>query len=207
MAVNHFLNRTKQRVANVILFLRTTPPERMQGYARAGLQNLGSLGVIGIGILVMCLVMYFSALLPGSENLQKLRDRVEQQARPGIKPGSKVDAAKDPAEQLEIFYRAFPARSSVPASLEKIYRAAEEDSLRLDQAEYKATTAISGKLIRYQVTLPLRGDYSNIHKFLVHVLREIPTASLERVLFERKKIDDAAVDATVTLVLHLGPEL
>lgn len=207
MAVNNFLKNTKQRIAAVILFLRTTPPERMQGYARAGLQELGVFGVIGIGILVMCLVMYFSALRPGVENLQILRGKVEQQARPGIKPGGMVDAAGDPAEQLEIFYRAFPARSSVPASLEKIYRAAEEENLRFDQAEYKASTAISGKLVRYQVTLPLRGDYSNIHKFLVHVLREIPTASLERVLFERKKIDDSAVDASVTLVLHLGPEI
>lgn len=206
MAVNHFLKNTERRVAAVILFLRTTPPERMQGYARAGLQELGVFGVIGIGVLVMCLVMYFSALRPGAENLQILRDKVEQQARPGIKPGGVVDAAGDPAEQLEIFYRAFPTRSSVPVSLEKIYRAAEEENLRLDQAEYKASTAISGKLVRYQVTLPLRGGYSNIHKFLVHVLRDIPTASLERVLFERKKIDDSAVDASVTLVLHLGPE-
>lgn len=207
MAVNLFIKKIKQRVSAVNLFLRTTPPERFQGYARAGLQELGLLGVIGIGIFVMCVVMYLSAIRPGTESLQSLRDKVEQQNRPGIKPGGMVDAARDPAEQLEIFYRAFPARSSVPASLEKIYRAAEEENLRLDQAEYKASTAIVGKLVRYQVTLPLRGGYANIHKFLVHVLREIPTASLERVLFERKKIDDAAVDATVTLVLHLGPEI
>ena len=77
----------------------------------------------------------------------------------------------------------------------------------LDQADYKASSAIAGKLTRYQVTLPIRGGYSNIHKFLVQVLRDIPTASLERVLFERKKINDSSVDATVTFVLHLGPEL
>jgi len=205
-AVIKFFGLILQHIAEAIIFLRNTPPERIRGYARAGLLELGWLGIVGIGIFVMCLVLYFSTLRPGYQKLQMLRDKVEQQAKPAIKLGGTVDASKDPSEQLAIFYRAFPLRSSVPESLEKIYHAAADEGLKLDRAEYKASSAITGKLTRYQVTLPLRGGYSNIHKFLVRVLREIPTASLERVLFERKKVDDSAVDATVTLVLHLGPE-
>jgi Tfp pilus assembly protein PilO len=194
-----------QRIAVAQVFLRNTPPERIRWYALAGLLELGWLGIVGIGIFVMCMVLYFSALRPGEERLQVLRDRVEQQAKPGIKPGSTVDASKDPVEQLAIFYRAFPLRSSVPKSLETIYLAAADEGLKLDQADYKASSFNAGKLTRYQITFPIKGGYSNIHKFLVRVLREIPTASLERVLFERKKINDTSVDATVTLVLHLGP--
>lgn len=196
----------QQRITIAKAFLRNTPPVRIRGYAHAGLLELGWLGIVGIGIFVMCLVLYFSALRPGEERLQILRYKVEQQAKPGIKPGGTVDASKDPAEQLAIFYRAFPLRSSVPQSLEKIYLAAADEGLRLDQADYKASSVNVGKLTRYQITFPIKGGYSNIHKFLVRVLQEIPTASLERVLFERKKINDTSVDATVTLVLHLGPE-
>lgn len=201
-----FFGQIPQHIAGVKVFLRDTPPERIRGYARAGLHELGWLGIVGIGIFVMCLVFYFSALRPSEARLQKLRDKVEQQARPAIKPGGTVDAGKDPVEQLAIFYRAFPLRSSVPESLEKIYLAASEEGLRLDHADYKATSVNAGKLTRYQITFPIKGGYSNIHKFLVRVLRDVPTSSLERVLFERKKINDSAVDATVTLVLHLGPE-
>lgn len=201
-----FFERLPQRSVTLVHFLRTTPPDRMRSYAHAGLLELGWLGIVGIGILVMCLVWYFSALRPSENKLMQLRDKVEQQSKSGIQPGSVVDEKKNPTEQLAIFYRAFPLRNSVSASLEKIYLAAANEGLHLDQAEYKATSAIAGKLTRYQVTLPLRGGYANVHKFLVQVLKEVPTASLERVLFERKKVDDANVDANVMFVLHLGPE-
>lgn len=204
---NQPVNRFVQRIIAPFTLLRHTPPDRLRSHALAGLQDLGILGIVGIGILVMCCVMYFSALRPAAEKLQLLRIKVAQQENPSFKPGGTVDVGKNPAEQLEIFYRAFPSRSSVPGALEIIYQAAAVEGLRLDQAEYKASSAIAGKLTRYQVTLPIRGGYSNIHKFLVHVLREVPTISLERVLFERKKINESTVDATVTFVLHLGPEV
>jgi len=194
-------------VVSTISKVRNTPHERLFGIARAALMEFGSLGIVGIGIFIMCIVFYFSALSPGEDKLQVLREKADQLGKSGIKLGGSVDAGKDPSEQLAIFYRAFPTRKSVSAALEMIYVAASEEGLRLDQADYKASNMNSGKLTRYQVTMPIRGGYSNIHKFLVRVLREVPTASLEHVLFERKKINDAAVDATVTLVLHLGPEL
>lgn len=205
--VTKLFEQLTQRYAAIKYAITNTPPDRIRGYVRAGLFELGWFGIIGVGIFVMCAVFYFSALQPGEERVRMLRDKFVQMDKPGIKPGGSVDAGPNQAEQLAIFYAAFPVRSSVPASLEKIYSAAAEEGLSLDRADYKASSAIAGKLTRYQLTLPIKGGYSSIHKFLVRVLRDVPTASLERVLFERKKIDDASVDATVTFVLHLGPEL
>lgn len=186
---------------------RNMTPGMMRGYVRAVLLDLGWLGVVGIGILAMCLAFYFSALRPAEQRLRVLRDTVLQLGKPGGKQANIVEGVAAPEEQLAIFYASFPPRSSVPGSLEKIYAAATIEGLTLEQADYKASQPSAGRLTRYQLNLPLKGEYSRINKFLVRVLRDVPSASLEKVLFERKKIDDPVVDATVTLVLHLGPEL
>ncbi|MFZ2541139.1 MAG: type 4a pilus biogenesis protein PilO [Gallionella sp.] len=183
-----------------------TSPGRIRWMIRTGLLELGLLGVVGIGIFAMCAALYLSALRPGMERLQILRDNFAQKIKPGIKLGSVVDAKVAPEEQLAVFYGSFPLRDSVPESLEKIYSAAADEGLNLDRADYKTNRTSTGKMTQYQITLPIRGHYSKIHKFLVQVLRDVPSASLERVLFERKKIGDPSVDATVTMVLYLGPE-
>ena len=186
--------------------LQITPAGRIRGLVRVGVIELGWLGIVAIGIFVMCVTFYFSALQPSEERLQMLRANVAQLENPGTTPAEIGDKKHIQEEQLAVFYRSFPKRSSVPTSLEKIYTAAASERLSLDQADYKVSRASASKMTRYQLTLPIKGQYSDIHKFLVRVLREVPNASLEKVLFERKKIGDPSVDATVILVLHLGSE-
>lgn len=201
------LNILIKHYATTMEAWRNMTPGMMRGYVRAVLLDLGWLGVVGIGMLAMCLALYFSALRPAEQRLGVLRDTVLQLGKLGGKQASIVEGVAAPEEQLAIFYASFPPRSSVPGSLEKIYAAATIEGLTLDQADYKASHPSAGSMTRYQLNLPLKGEYSRINKFLVRVLRDVPSASLEKVLFERKKIDDPTVDATVTLVLHLGPEL
>lgn len=196
-----------RRYAEVEHAIQNTPPGRVRWLLRASLLELGSFGVVGIGIFALCLAFYFSALRPIENRLEVLRDSFAQKINPGVKPVGSVDAKLAPAEQLAVFYASFPKRNSVPESLEKIYAVAAAERLSLNQADYKINHISTGKMARYQISLPLKGSYSGIHKFLVQVLRDIPSASLERVLFERKKIGDPTVDATITLVLHLGPDL
>ena len=200
------LDRLPQRYAAAKKGMRNMTPGMLRGYMRSVLLDLGWLGIAGVGILAMCMALYFSALRPAQQRLQTLINSISQLGQPGVQTGVIVEGGLAPEEQLAVFYSSFPQRSSMPVSLGKIYAAAASEGLALEQADYKASLAIAGKLTRYQLNLPIRGEYSRIHKFLVRVLREVPSASLERVLFERKKIDDSAVDATVTLVLHLGPE-
>ena len=178
----------------------------MRARFRAGVKGLGLTGIFGIGVFAMCAAFYFSALLPGKARLEMLYDSVAQLEKTGIEPGGITDVKLTQAEQLAIFYGSFPTKSSVPTLLEKIYAAAANERLNLYQADYKASRTSVEKMSRYQITLPIRGRYSRIHKFLIKVLRDVPNASLEHVLFERKKIGDSSVDATVVLVLHLVSE-
>ena len=60
-------------------------------------------------------------------------------------------------------------------------------------------------LRRYQVTLPVVAPYPAIRAFLGDVLEQLPTAALEQVAFERKRIGASAVEAQIRLTLYVEP--
>jgi hypothetical protein len=165
--------------------------------------ELGWFGIIGVGVTVMCLAFYVSALIPAKLKLDDLRDNISRLKINGEDRVGNANATLTQAEQLAVFYGSFPKMNSVPASLEKIYATAAEEQLSLDRADYKASSDSGERMARYQVTLPIRGQYSKIQGFLVKVLKRIPNASLEYVSFQRSRIGDSTVEATVILVLNL----
>jgi len=54
------------------------------------------------------------------------------------------------------------------------------------------------------MSLPLKGEYQAMRRFLSDLRAEIPIVSLEQVQFERQKVGDPLVDAKVRLVIFLG---
>ncbi|MDX8385064.1 MAG: hypothetical protein R8M11_00945 [Gallionella sp.] len=178
----------------------------MRARIRAGVQKLGWMGMVGIGVFAMCGAFYFSALMPSEKKLQTLHDTIFLIEKSADQSGGRTEIKLTQVEQLAVFYKSFPTKSSIPESLQKIYKAAAAERLKLDQANYKSIQRSSEKMSRYQITLPIKGRYSSVHKFLVRVLKDVPNASLDQVLFERRKIGDSFVNASVVFVLHLVPE-
>ncbi|WP_157979288.1 type 4a pilus biogenesis protein PilO [Rhodoferax ferrireducens] len=171
---------------------------------RKGIQ-LGRPGAIGAGGLVMCLALYFSIVQPAQQRLDTVRLSVSSlhgqtaQARRATKEG-----ARPLDEQLAAFYGIFPSEHDATDWVGKIAVIAQRDGLNLQQAEYKAERDKTGKLTRFQMSLPLKGEYQTIRRFLSDLRAEIPIVSLEQVQFERQKVGDPLVDAKVRLVIYLG---
>ena len=168
------------------------------------LRRLGWPGVVGIGVLVMCMAFYLSALQPEQARLRETR-----QALASLR--QQIDAAgrgagngeRPPAEQLADFYRLFPSESDLPDWLGKIFAAAQAQGLVLEQGEYKAGMDKIGRLMHYQITLPVKGDYPQIRRFLAALGKDVPIAALEQVEFERQKVGVAQVDCKIKLNLYL----
>ncbi|MGZ8983679.1 MAG: type 4a pilus biogenesis protein PilO [Methylotenera sp.] len=159
-----------------------------------------------VGLLVFSSGIYLSVIAPAQHELDALRQNLASLQKQ-VHSTEKIAAASirsSSPTQLAIFYHYFPAERSLPDWLEKINKAAKDNELLLEQGDYRSVRDKGGKLLRYQVKLPLNGSYLNIRKFLSAVLSEIPTASLDNVKFERQKIDDSAIEATVELTLYLG---
>ncbi|MBW8307325.1 MAG: type 4a pilus biogenesis protein PilO [Thiobacillus sp.] len=167
-------------------------------------RRLGLAGTLGIGVWVMAASFYLSAVLPAQQRLDQVRASAALQQR-SAQASRQLDAnARAPAEQLAEFYRVFPDETSSPDWIGKIAAIARDCGLSLDQGEYKPTRDTVGQLTRLQMTLPVRGEYRQIRRFLTATGAALPIVSLEQVQFERQKVGDPLIDAKIRLVLYLG---
>jgi hypothetical protein len=163
------------------------------------LEALGAPGVIGIGVLVFCLPFYLASVAPAEREVAKRSAAATKTTRLAGQPVSAPDGAAD----LERFYRRFPTLDALQSELEAIYAHARASKLQLAQGEYRLEKGVG--LAAYRVTLPVRGSYAQVRQFVGHVLKDMPTASLDAVRFDRRKSGDAQLEAQVRLTIYLRP--
>lgn len=181
----------------------------MNLHLRFPVRRWGSLfgwpGAIGVGGMAMCLAFYLSVVQPTQQRLDTARHSASSLHERLARAGQALhDGTRPVDEQLAAFYRIFPSEHEATDWIGKIAAIAERDGLSLQQAEYKAERDPTGKLVRLQMNLPLRGEYQTIRRFLSDLRADIPIVSLEQVQLERQKIGDPLVDAKVRLVIFLG---
>lgn len=157
--------------------------------------------------MTMCIALYVSTIQPAQTRLKDARvsadsiqERVKRAAN-GLNRGELTQA-----EQLAEFYQIFPNEKNLLPWLEKIFSLAKNDGINLDQGEYKVTHDRVGRLVRFQMTLPIKSEYPQIRKYLNNLRAEIPIISMEHLQFERQKVDNPVVEAKIKLALYLGHE-
>lgn len=154
-----------------------------------------------LGMTVISLGFYLGVVLPAEQDLAGLENQVLALQVKAAMAGR--TSRMDPSRQLADFYRRFPTTQSAPDWLGKIKAAAVSHNLKFLEGNYRLIAEPSGQLEGYQITLPLSGAYPDLRGFIQDVLRDVPTASLDNVSFERQKIGDAGVLATIKLTLYL----
>jgi hypothetical protein len=173
----------------------------MKRRMNAILHQLGTAGVLGIGVLLACAAFWTSTLAPARTELAAQRAALEQlRARTPHQP----IAGSGREDELRRFYSLFPPASSLTAELERLHRFARGARLDVAQGEYRLERRPAG-LWAYRVTLPVRGTYGEVRTFVSAVLKDMPTASLDAVRVERRKADDAQLEAQLRFTLYARP--
>ena len=166
---------------------------------RALVERLGPVGGVGVALLFGCAVFYVTAVAPAQDDLTSLQEQrvAEDLARRSGRP------VVDTASQLSQCMTFFPTSDTTSQWLGLVYEAASKEGLELAQGTYKVRGDAAAGLNAYQVTLPVRGGYPQIRRFVAGVLSKVPAASLESIAFQRERSADGAVDAKVVFTLHL----
>lgn len=173
--------------------------------SRRWLRILGWPGVLAIAGMVALPAFYLSAIRPLQAQLDDVSHGVARKyEKDALDRKSKSARNQGPEQQLAEYYGFFPPVRSAPQWLEKLVALAGSRGLSLDQGEYQVDQDKVGRLVRFQMTLPLRGEYPQIRRFLADLRSELPVVALEKVQFERHSIADPQVEARVRLVLYLG---
>ena len=170
---------------------------------RSGVHGLGRAGGLGLALLAGAVAFYFSAVQPAQEEAAELQWRRAQVAKRAESPAPASAAEAPSAAQIDRFMGFFPSLESTPDWLRTLYAVAERERLELLQGSYRLSEDRVLSLAQYRITLPVRGSYPQIRRFIGGALDEIPALSLENVVFQREKIGDGAVEAKIGLTLHL----
>lgn len=171
--------------------------------ARRALATLGWPGVLGLLLLVSAAALYLTVVQDRNARLAQLKSesaslksRIDQAAKTGIpETGS--------TEELNKFYGFFSG-ITLTEWLNKLYGAAEAQNLVLEQGEYRLSPDKSGKLARYQITLPVKGTYLQIRQFVDQALTDVPVAALDDINFKREAIGASQLEARIKFTLYVG---
>lgn len=196
----HALSQIRlQKSAQKIAF-----PVRLNWMVRRWLPALGWPGMLAIALLVMLVPFYFSAIHTAQARLTTAQHE-SVTVREKILQANQVITAHQGTvdEQLAEYYRAFPNELESPEWLGKMAEIAEKAGLKLNEGEYKTSKDKVGRLMHFQITLPVTGQYPQIREFIANVPFEMPIMALENVQIERKTVSDATVNAKIVFGLYL----
>ena len=161
--------------------------------------------LLACALLLACGVVYVQRVQPGAAEVAALSDEIDRLRRAGDAPVA-AEKPLSPAEQLDVFYAFFPANDAQTDVLDRIFAAAAKENLALPQGEYHWSKERQGSLNRYGITLPLKGPYPGLRRFMAQILKENPSLSLDAVSFGRQTVSDIGVDAQVHFTLYLRGE-
>ena len=159
-------------------------------------------------LLAACVVFYLSIVAPASHALADLKQSLDtmQHDEAHLKEVSRDVVRTSPTGQLDAFYQKFPAESEVPDTLEKMIKLAQKKGLNPKQASYRMVRNNPGELLSYQIALPIKGAYPSIMTYAFELLATIPNLSLDNVSFQRQKIGDDVIEATLKMTLYIKRE-
>lgn len=162
-------------------------------------------GLAGLGLVLFTAGLTVVAVHPARERLRALNDEVASlSSRLGQRGAANGPASR--RSQLSNFYAFFPLTENVPELLGRVYRAANQNQLRLEKGEYKLSREPDFRLARYEITVPVSGDYARVRSFVNEVLQTVPSATLDELSLKRESIDRPELEARVRFSLFLGAE-
>lgn len=155
-------------------------------------------------VLVAAVIVHVLIVRPGAARLEALREALDrhQLHASGMTLGQ--PAGRRPAQKLGEFYAFFRSDLRLSDWLARLYEIADRAGVRVPQAEYRLSDASDTPLTRYEIQLPVAGDYGKVRSFAAGVLNAVPIASLDHIAFRRVKTNQGEVEAELRFTLHLA---
>jgi Tfp pilus assembly protein PilO len=173
-------------------------------------KNLGPLGLAGLVILLGCSLFYVFIALPFKAQINMAQQQLEAIQLSEVKPISAQESlASDMSQDIAAIKKMLPQANTLHDWLGLIDKAAIKQGLRLNRGDYKFTQIKQSKVIsheyasRYEIVLPVTGQYVQIRQFIANVLQSQPALALNSVKIQRENALTANVEARLVFVLFL----
>jgi len=174
-------------------------PERLR-FAAANLAPLPLFAVLLVaaaGYLQLALLPAREAAIESTEHRLAV---VERNARRAAL--EQHSTRTTPEEARQRLLAAFPETAALSAELGRLVELAEKQGLMLSGGDYRLQPAKDGALFdRYQLTLPVKGDYRAVRTYLKRVRADFPGLAIEDIALRRDSIASAEIEAQLRFVV------
>lgn len=181
----------------------TSSLSRLQDWLRYALARLGWPGAAGLALLAAAWLAHGLEVAPmraaGMEMAQRA-EHLAKQARPPRETEATLPAALSAT---------LPGAERMPEAIAHLFSAAKHAGLTLQQGAYRAVGEKSGGpqpngLVRYQISLPVAGEYPAVRAFVAEALEREPSLALDGMRLARERMDTDEIDAELRFTLYLG---
>jgi hypothetical protein len=159
--------------------------------------ELGAMGTASMVLFIGAALFMAFVLQPLKEKNRALAARAETVSDTAAQAGGAA------ADKLASVYQYLTQPETTTDWLAKLYAIGRATGVELQSASYKTQTAPGGRLERYEITLPLIGNYTMMREFLKRALAEIPVLSLDQITLKREHRREGVVQAELRLTLHM----
>jgi Tfp pilus assembly protein PilO len=158
-------------------------------FDRIGLAGVGAIGLLAAALL-------FSNFLVKPLQLKNL-----SLAEAAARQGRKADAGQS-GEKVAAVYEYLRKEEDTTDWLAKLHGIGTATGIQMRTATYR-TQPTEGRIVRYEIVLPVAGSYGQIRDFLKRAALEIPVLSIDQVTLKKEERKGAALQAEMRLTLHL----
>lgn len=163
-------------------------------------KRLGWLLISGTLLIVVSLTFYATI---GKQTVQHLGFIKREAAQIGSTKKRPVWLPESPQAAMQNYYLALPQSEAVPDVLEKIFDAAYENDVALNQGQFKQVQVDGARFSQYKIVLPATGSYTGIRTFVNQVLRDVPTIALDSLSFNREDATSQEVETKIRFTLYM----
>jgi hypothetical protein len=145
---------------------------------------------VALALLGAALAFSFLVVKPLEQRSRLLLSRIHPEA------SGSADA------KVAAVYRYLKKEETPTDWLAKLYGIGNATGINLQSATYTSEAA-GGRITRYQIVLPVTGNYAQLRDFLKRATAEIPVLSVDQMTLKRESRNDGAVQAELRLTLHM----
>jgi Tfp pilus assembly protein PilO len=158
------------------------------------IDRIGVAGVCAIGLLAAALFFSNFMVKPLEQKNLSLQEAATRQGR-------KADAGQS-GEKVAAVYEYLRKEEDTTDWLAKLHGIGTATGIQMRMATYR-TQPTEGRIVRYEIVLPVAGSYGQIRDFLKRAALEIPVLSIDQVTLKKEERKGAALQAEMRLTLHM----
>jgi Tfp pilus assembly protein PilO len=169
---------------------------------RRAVHVMGWLSLGGVALTVFAAAFALSNIVPLQAEVTALRDRVQQLETQAAR-FTATEPPSRPEIRLAAFYQQLPPAEQARDVVRRLHARARDAGLVLERGDYRPQSDPAGRLMRYEIVLPVKGSYPQVKRFLAQAMADTPGLALDAIGLQREQDTSAELEVQLRFTVFM----